>query len=139
MEGIHNLKLAITQMLWHRIVAAVHIRDEATHCPDPQVLQTVLFGGKVGIDLGMTWNPAAVLAKHVVAEKILCVARRTCTHRDKEKVRVFRNRLSDRVGHSLDFSGEGPSLIQCLALLPDKLRGFQRLAHRLEATRPGAF
>ena len=71
----------------------MHIGSKTAHRIDPHFLQPVMFGGEVGIDLGMSRNPPTVLAQHIVAEQILRMPRRTRAHRDQKQVRPFGNRL----------------------------------------------
>jgi len=121
------------------VVAVVDVLGEAGHRVDAQRLQPVVFGRKIGVDLGVAGNAAAVLAEDVVGKQVLRVAARACAHRDQEEVGPFRDQACDGMGDDLDLHGEGPGFLQRLALVPDQLRCFQRLAHGLEAAGPGAF
>ncbi len=117
----------------------MHLCGKGPHRADPHLLQPVVFGGEVGIDLGVARNAAAVLAQHVVGEKVLRIARGTAAHRQKEEGGPFGDGRGDRVRHHLDLGGEGAGLLQRLALVPDPPGAVERLADRPEAAGPGPF
>ena len=116
----------------------MHILGKAGHRLGPQGLQPVFLGGEIGVAFGVAGHMAAVLAQHVIGKEVLRMAGGASAHRDQEQVRPLGNRLGDGMGHDLDFHRKSPGLFQRLALGPDQLCGFQGLAHRLEASGPGA-
>ena len=112
------------------------IAGKAAHRIDPHFLQPVIFGGEIGVNLGVARNPPAVLAQHVITEQILRMARRAGPHRDQEETGLFRNGLGDRMRHHLDFHRKGPRSLGGAHLLPNQFRAVERFAHGLEAARP---
>ena len=63
-------------MLRCGIIAVVDVLGKAPHSLDAQDLQPVIFGGEVGVDLGMPRDLSAVLTQHVVGEKVLRMSAR---------------------------------------------------------------
>ena len=58
-ERLDHLVFAVDQILRGRVVAFVDIAGKAAHRIDPHFLQPVIFGGEIGVNLGVARNPPA--------------------------------------------------------------------------------
>jgi hypothetical protein len=62
------------QMLLLRIGPGLDVGAEFLERRDPLLLQSVIFGAKIAVDLGVARLVAAGVAEHVLGEQILRVA-----------------------------------------------------------------
>src|SRR3984957_17463072 len=123
-------------MLVLRESAPLDTGPELLERGDALLLQRVVLGAKVAIDLRVPWLMAARITEHVFSEQILRIAARARAHRHENERRALRNLARHAGWNDLDLGRDRPPSLELSPVMVHMHRFGGGLAHRRESAAP---